>query len=115
LEYRAVFALLLAVGVWAGLLAGADITGIEPAGQVPGLALAMTVCVLAAENLPTVAFLAALPQFNDDGFQLVDHVTTFLDKLQDDFDLVVGNIVAHEYLWQSSLNSNRPRYLSLPG
>jgi hypothetical protein len=58
----------------------------------------VTVAALAVEDIPAIAFLTALSQFNNNGLQLVNHVTTFLDELQDDFNLVVGNIVAHEFL-----------------
>jgi hypothetical protein len=103
LKHRASLAILFIAGMDAGLFAVADIAAVKPAGKAMGLALSMAVSVLAGENVPAVAFLAVLSQFDDDGFQLVDHVTTFLDKLHDDFDLIAGNIVAHEYLWSLGL------------
>jgi hypothetical protein len=72
-----------------------DITDVQPTREINILAMPYTVRIAAVDNFPAVPTLAAVAQLNNAGFQLLDHVLTFLDELLDYFKVSVGNTVAH--------------------
>jgi hypothetical protein len=80
-------ALFRGAGISAGLITTLYISGLQPAGGVNGPSIPRARRIGTVQGSPAIYHLTTLPQFNNRGFELVQHFPAFQKKFINNFSL----------------------------